>query len=172
MALRFTEQTITCIIQKDSEYLNVDSKLTVQKKTVDICRYNLLPSIGKKTHISRKMYTAFPYTGRNDTKTLLGRRNSLYTTCFGPFHLPILHQKKKLSDLLYIGNLISVFCSTVLIYSLFVHHFFIPSNLTSISLLFSNQADYCILYFTASEIKTVHLLCGQSTTPENQEANY
>lgn len=77
-------------------------------------------------------------------------------------------RKKKLLDLLYIGNLISVFCSTILIYSLFVHHFFIPSNVTSISLLFSDQVDYCILYFTASEIKTSFALWLEHNTRKSK----
>lgn len=65
MALHFTEQTITHIIQKDSEYLNVDSKFTVQRKTVDSsdrCGYHSLPSIRTKVSLSSKIYTAFPHT--------------------------------------------------------------------------------------------------------------
>jgi len=58
-ALLFTEQTITRLIQKDREFLNTDSKFTVQKETADSsdhCGYHHLPSTRTKVNFSSNRY--------------------------------------------------------------------------------------------------------------------
>lgn len=75
---------------------------------------------------------------------------------------PLIYMKFNFCILLHYSNILIILYTHYILYThriVFVHYFLIPSNLTSISLLFSNLwVTDCTLYFTASEMQNFHLL--------------